>query len=163
MPEAIFSLWSPEIQPTRLPPQSPLDVLAGQAQALTHQTAGILKGEVSQESNDEATAIDLDMIVPAMGGFRRRVLTATHPKGRGYPVWIYAACFPWSRSIPPFTVLSPEQEKAENVAANDAEFRKLVEKVLHSDEVKSVAQSLIAHVNDGLGRRNEDPGRKDSA
>jgi hypothetical protein len=151
MSEVLDSLWSPEIRPTV---RSPFAILDDQARALTSQTEGILVGQtrVTHDEDRANTEVHLDIVVPALNNSRHRILTARYRTDLVYPAWIDADCFrrpaivpggpvgaSWPRGKPP---------KEPNEAANDEEFRRLVEKVLKSDEVTSLATSLIARVND---------------
>jgi hypothetical protein len=155
MPEVAYSLWPPDIKPTT---QSPFAILDLQARALTQQTEGVLAGDLRVAKDDQGrTTLYLDMVVPALGGYRQEVLTATHKTEQVYPVRVDAACFRWIAVLA--TVPGLSGKKPENEAASDEEFRRVVEKVLHSDEVKSVAQSLIARSNETLNQRKDEAER----
>jgi hypothetical protein len=131
MPSTVYSLWSPEIKPIV---QSPFMILQTQAEALTQITNGILQGDVTKTWNDDGSKaiLSLDILVPSLGYYRHGVMTVIHHTEQIYPVEVSAACLGQT------VVEAPTEE----------EFRKLVEKVLRSREVTSVAQSLIARVNE---------------
>jgi len=155
MAQVIDSLWSPTIRPTILSPFAILDL---QARALTQQTNGILVGDVkvAHDEDKKTTYLHLDLIVPALN-YRQRALTAEHAADMIYPVRIDAAYF--RRGLfRPIAALPAifEGRKLETDAASDEEFRHLVEKVLKSDEVTSLALSLIARANDVLQARERE-------
>lgn len=182
MTDPVNSLWPSDIRPDAL---SPFAILELQAGALAVQTKGILVGQVrvSHDDGDTNTHVSLDLVAPLLENFRRRILTATHRTDRIYPARVDADCFrarglaAWTRAITDAVAASTagitaDTRSAENEAATDQEFRRLVEKVLHSSEVRSLAVSLIAQSNDvlkarqreaetdartGKGPRNEEP------
>jgi hypothetical protein len=81
------------------------------------------------------------------------ILTASYDKNMVYPVTLDADCFrPRSLAevFAPLTEMHGSPRKRANSAATDEEFSQLVDKVLHSDEVKSLAVSLIALANERL-------------
>jgi hypothetical protein len=149
MTTAIGSLWSAEIKPDIL---SPRHILTIQANLLGEQTKGVLLGELSErKTEDKRVVFTLDMFAPAIK-YRHRVLTASHSIGLLYPVLLDAEVFrrPPERGlfgaypVPP-RAITP---KSESQADSDDELVKLVEKVLTSSEIVSLAQSLIALSNE---------------
>jgi hypothetical protein len=155
MSEVLDSLWSPEIRPTV---RSPFAILDDQARALASQTEGILVGQtrVTRDEDRANTEVHLDIVVPVLNNSRHRILTARHRTDLVYPAWIDADCFRrsglsltnHSLAAAAAKMAGGKPPKEPNEAANDEEFRRLVEKVLKSDEVTSLATSLIARVND---------------
>ncbi len=144
--------WPTEIQPEI---RSPYSILQQEAQGLEPQTRGILVAEVSADApeGEKRIKLHLDIIVPALNNYRRRILTASYDKNMVYPVTVDADCFrPRSLAevIAPLTEIHGSSPKRANSAATDEEFSQLVDKVLHSDEVKSLAVSLIALANERL-------------
>jgi hypothetical protein len=154
---AVASLWSPDIQSTAL---SPFAILEEQAQALGEQTNGLLVGDVKLVKDNEAgsTRLTLDLVAPLLSNYRRRILTVTHRIDMIYPARVDADCFrgnPVAEMAEMLTASSPffTPKKQKNDASSDKEFRELVEQVLQSHEVTSVAVSLIAQINDVLKER----------
>ncbi|HTU18649.1 MAG TPA: hypothetical protein VMG10_11360 [Gemmataceae bacterium] len=148
MTSAVKSYWSAQIKPDIL---SPRLLLRMQADALTEQTKGVLVGELLEsEREDGNMVLTLDMVAPAIN-YRHRVLTARYTQGRLYPVLLDADIFRSKENIGSVVrsfsdVL--EGKKPECQADNDEELAKLVEKVLTSSSVVSMAQSLIALSNE---------------
>ncbi len=149
-------LWSDDISVDVL---SPVAILRAQARPLAEKTKGLLRADIESITSDTGRVKhQFDLIAPALGNFRRRVLTATHQKDLVYPVIVEAECFlpeynsPISRvaarmqsasSIGPNTL--PDGQR---LAATDQEFIKLVGEVFRSSQVRSLIQSLIARSND---------------
>jgi hypothetical protein len=148
MATASTSYWSPAIQPGVA---TPWMILEDQARALEVQTEGVLRAEVLSTS-DKATKtriLWLDIVVPDMDGYRYRVLSVTHQWDMIYPATIDADCFRRKGVEQLDEALKIVRgAKPENRAASDTEFRTLVQRVLQSDEVTSVAVSLIARANE---------------
>lgn len=144
------SLWPSDIHPNV---SSPYKVLLPQAEALAQITSGLLVGELTiEESSDKSKSYThLDMVAPLLGGYRRRILTLSAPKGILYPVRVEAEMFrrTLSQIIGQATLFPGLKEKPDpNEAATDEELRSLVRQVLNSPEVKAAAVTLIAHSND---------------
>jgi hypothetical protein len=155
MPETTDGLLSLNVQP-RVPEQSPFEILDAVGRAITQQSGGILVGEVRTSRNDDATMQRLGLVVPAMKGARQGVLTAIHPNDEDYPAWIHAPCFPRSLSFPPYTILTPAEDK-EFVASGPEQFRRLVEKVMRSADVVADVKSLTARANEILSQKKDVP------
>ncbi len=124
------NLWSPEITSEV---RSPLVILEQQAAALRDQCAGILTAEVRQaiDKSEGAAYLILDLIAPSLGAARHRILTARYFADRIYPCHVDA-----------------EGLRSAEVAHSTDEFRELVRQVLHSGEVKAIAQSLLVRARD---------------
>jgi hypothetical protein len=138
------SLWPPDI---KADVQSPRTILDLQAKALSRQTNEVLLGEVQTSYDKEkgTVFVSLDIVVPALNGLRRRLLTASHRTDMIYPVKVEAACFADGRlEVDEFGRLRAPR----NEAASDNDFRDLLAKVLRSDEVKAIAVSLVARANE---------------
>jgi hypothetical protein len=131
------SLWSPEIQPNV---STPRDILDLQAFALREQTDGLLSAEVreTRDPSERAVYLLLDIVVPSLNGLRQRVMTARHFTDRIYPCHLDA-----------------EALRSAEVAHSAEEFRELVRQVLHSGEIKALAQSLISRAKEN--RKPETP------
>lgn len=135
MSQNIKSLWSPDIKGTAF---SPLTILKGQVQALALQTRGVLLAEIIEERKDGKIFLSMDIVVPALQGSRHRILKVSHQVGLPYPAWVEAETFRYE---------SATSKKRTN---SDQEFTETVAEVLKSDEVLSVAQSLVALANEAL-------------
>jgi hypothetical protein len=152
MATTVRSLWSDQIRPNIL---SPWTILKSQADALTKQTNGVLVGQLSERGGDNnACLLALDITVPGLGDYRQRVLVATYDRDRFYPVTLDAEIFRpagvqhFIQAIGGLPALSEGKAKPANRADTDTELTNLVEKVLTSAEVVSLAQSLIARVHE---------------
>jgi hypothetical protein len=147
MAATIPNLWPDDISIDVLPP---LALLRTQASLLNKITKGILEAEVTTATNHESEAVQhqLDLIAPALDGYRYRLLTAKHQKDLLYPVTVEAACFP------PVEDEYIGEDSYSRQADTQQEFMKLVGQVLRSGEVRSVIQSLIARTNE---ERTESP------
>jgi hypothetical protein len=148
----------PEKDQTPPKDQSPREILEAEAAELTRRTGGLLIGDLRMSKDDDATMIRFGAVAPALGGGRQGILVAIHPNDEDYPAWIHAACFPRSMNFPPSALLTPAEDK-EFVASGPEQFRRLVEKVLRSHEVKAVVQSLIARSNEVMSQRKVDAER----
>jgi hypothetical protein len=123
------SLWSPEIKPEVLSPRS---ILESQAESLREQSGGLLAAELKvSKDTDGAVTLALEMHAPSLQEHRHRVLTARYFAERIYPCHIDANGL-----------------RSAEVAHSADEFLELLRQVLHSGEVKSLAQSLISRVSD---------------
>jgi len=146
MASAVKSLWSARIKPDIL---SPRQILRVQADALTEMTKGVLVGELLESKGGTGEVVlTLDMLAPAIN-YRQRVLTARHSPSLLYPVNLDADVFR-SKGIQSRQEVGRVflEEKPESQADNDEELVRLVEKVLTSSTVVSMAQSLIALSNE---------------
>jgi hypothetical protein len=147
MTSGVKSYWSAQIKPDIL---SPKQILRVQAEALTAQTKGVLIGELLESKReDKEIVLSLDMLAPIIN-YRHRVLTARYTAGSLYPVVLDADVFR-PKGIQPVGAHITDMlggKKPASQADNDEELVKLIEKVLTSPEVVSIAQSLIALSNE---------------
>lgn len=158
MPEMTDSLLAAAVPPVPLTEQTPREILEAEAAALTRRTGGLLIGDLRARGNDDATMIWFDAMVPALGGGRQAILVAIHPNDEDYPAWIRAACFPRSLYVPPYTLLTPAEDK-EFVASGPEQFRRLVEKVMQSADVVADVEWLSARAREALNRPKDDAER----
>jgi hypothetical protein len=147
--------WPSDIRPTV---QSPFAIIQPLGNGLTRQTKGRLVGEVRlTKSADGKTAfVTLDIVVPALNHYRRRILTASYDAEMIYPALIDADCFRPKTAVEAFAnqisdISLVHRQKRPNEAFSENEFRQLLQQVLNSPEVISLASSLIARVNDAVG------------
>ena len=164
MPTNINSLWPAQI---RVPVQSPWAILNGQAEALGRQTAGLLLGEIRRrEVEEQKVALSFDIVVPALNGYRHRILTVSHDKDMLYPAVVDAellrrtsisgveALRAVSETLKQFSS-GAEPKTPVNRADSDQELIEIVAKVLRSPYVISTAQSLIARASDALAAKEQ--------
>jgi hypothetical protein len=154
MAATIPNLWSDDIKVDIL---TPLVILRSQAGLLGQMTRGLLEAEVSTVTSDTGVVQHhLDLIAPALR-YRHRVLAVKHSRELVYPVAVEAECFQpkpksWTTgeipapSKPSSFPVDPEDGRPK--ANTEQEFIDLVSKVLHSSEVRSIIQSLIARSNE---------------
>jgi hypothetical protein len=155
MSATIPVLWSDDISVDVL---SPLAILRAQIGPLSQKTKGILEAEIDTISSESGKVQhQFDLVAPILNNFRRRILIATHQKDLVYPVVVEAECFvpsdnsifkAFARSQPPILQNPNQLLEGQRRAATDEEFIKLVGEVLHSSQVRSLIQSLIARSND---------------
>lgn len=134
MVQNIQSLWSPDIKGTVM---SPSIILKGQAEALALQTGGVLLAEVVEERGEDEVSLSLDLVAPVLQRSRHRVLRVTHSLNMPYPAKVDAEVFKRTGYVYKY-------------AYTDHAFTEIVAEVLRSNEVSSVAQSLIALANEAL-------------
>ena len=174
MATSIPILWSDDIKVDVL---TPLVILRAQQEPLRRMTQGILEAEITNVISEKLIRHNLDLVAPALGNYRRRVVTVTHFADQVYPVRVDAATrkrrvesqgplLPWSSPLgaetretlrkfsedfptkaEPKTEGEPEPELSPNAATED-QFIKLLGDIFHSDEVRSLIQSLIARSNE---------------
>jgi len=161
MATTIPDLWAEDITVTVLPP---LAVLKAQEGLLAQKTQGLLQAKLTCTESDKLVQYQLDLVAPSLNFYRERLLTATHEKGRYYPVVITAECFlPKAGTFSPISELTAVAVRTMNPsldqrrAATEEEFIRLVREVLHSADVRSLIQSLIARINELPVRDNGQP------
>jgi hypothetical protein len=149
---AIPDLWSDDI---KVDVVTPLAILRAQTGPIRRKTKGILEAEVSTITSEAGRVRhQLDLIAPVLDGYRHRLLAATHEKDLVYPVTVEAECF---KPAPTFggsgevlsSITLPKPDWRPR-AYTEQEFIDLVSKVLHSGEVRSLLQSLIARSNERI-------------
>jgi hypothetical protein len=151
MADTIPNLWSDDI---RVDVLTPLVILRSQASLLRQMTKGILEAEVTTATSDSgAVQHQLDLIAPALNRYRHRVLIAKHERDQVYPVIVEAECFqPKTASqrvaLSMSTLGTGTPGDWRPKADTEQEFIDLVGKALHSGEVRSIIQSLIARSNE---------------
>lgn len=157
MTETVKSLWPPQIRPSIM---SPLTILQAQADALIRQTGGVLSADIKRREEEDKLVLTFDIVVPALGDYRHRILVLAHGREMAYPSVIDAEIFrPMGlASVREFIeahqgVLLGGTKKPVNRADSDQELVDLVAKVLQSPEVLSAAQSLIARASEALATK----------
>src|SRR4051794_11804124 len=90
MTTTLPDLWSDDIKVDVL---SPLVILRSQEGYLERKTQGLLQAKVATTRSGDWVQHQLDLIAPALGGYRRSLLTARHNAEMIYPVFVRAECF----------------------------------------------------------------------
>jgi hypothetical protein len=147
MTDSIPDLWSSDIQVRVL---TPLAILRAQASLLRRKTQGLVEAVVDTRTSKESIRHHLDLIAPAVNGYRERMLTATHSPNRVYPVTVAAECF-FPKGGNAATLLAAIIDKLpenERIAGTQDDFIKLVKEVLQSLQVRGAIESLIAQSNE---------------
>ena len=150
MSQRITSFWPDQIRPELLSPRA---ILKAQGEALANQTEGVLLAEITNTQNDVGIVeLDFDIVVPALSGYRHRILTVAHGKDLPYPAIVDAEEFrPASlRYLQLFLEKGRLPDRATCKADSDIEFMNLVKTVLKSTGVLSAAQSLIVRASEAL-------------
>jgi hypothetical protein len=164
MPDTIPNLWASDISVDVVPPVAILQMQAG---ILKRMTKGLLEGEVSTTyGNNDRVQHQLDVIAPALGYYRHRLLSATHDRELVYPVTVEAECFLPAGIDAVLPALKANDllqgvDKSKPKAATQEEFLDLVGKVLRSQQVKSLIQSLIARINEQRPPSDKSPATGD--
>lgn len=141
------SLWPGQI---RAGIQSPLAILQVQALALERQTSGVLTAEVlKKKDGGDRVELSFNIVVPALDGFRHRVMNVAHAENQPYPALISAEIFRgyvafYDNFLTDGTVLA----KTPNRADTEEEFRNIIAQVFTSTNVVTTAQGLIARATD---------------
>jgi len=154
MTATIPDLWSEEIKVDVL---TPLAILRTQEGFLERRTQGTLRALVSSNESASWVRHQLDLIAPALDGYRTTLLTAKHHIDSVYPVIVRSRVFLPAHSPQQILEGDPDLLPDEKEAITQDEFIELVRKVLHSRHVLSLTQSLIARSNE---MRNQGQGRE---
>ena len=148
----IPNLWPDDIQVDVLPPVA---ILRAQENMLANKTQGILHAELTATETEHFVQHHLDLVAPALNGYRERLLSASHRKDRIYPVTVAADCLSPKQThlvglMPqPSTEDNAELQKPnEKLAATQNELLEIIRSVLHSADTRSLIQSLIAKSNE---------------
>lgn len=137
MSSKIPNLWPTEA--VSFETLSPVAILRVQAENLTRMTHGLLQGEVLTTNVSQKTVRHhLEIVAPALNGYRHQLLTVKHDKNLVYPV--------------SFVTDEPagddELHAFSSTAYTEEEFIKLLTGALQSGYVLSVINSLIARSNE---------------
>ena len=127
MSTAMPNLWPENLSTDVLPP---LAILRAQAGLLGKITKGILEAEVTSVAKDDVVRHQLDVIAPALDGYRHRLLVVEHESHLVYPA-----------------IIDPDSNEAE-FAQTPQNFINRLQTLLNSGQVLSVITSLIARSNE---------------
>lgn len=133
MSATIPNLWPDDITVDVVTPAA---ILKAQASQLAASTKGLLLAEVNASRAGSQVVHQLDVIAPALGGYRHRLLQVSHRQDRVYPATV---------SGPGLEALS---EWGDKEAYTQQELLKLIGASLQSGEAKSLLLSLIARSNE---------------
>lgn len=146
MTQRIPNLWSEK--DVKVEVLSPLAILQTQAANLETMTKGLIEAEITTLTNERGeTLYNLDLVAPALGGYRHRLFGISHKQDMVYPVkFILPSSQNFGSMFPFASQLSAETE---------AEFLEKLGEVLQSNSVNAVIQSLIARSNEVQSVGNE--------
>lgn len=147
MAQRIPNLWSEK--DVKVEVLSPVAILHTQAANLETMTKGLIEAEITMLSNERGeTLYNLDLVAPALGGYRHRLFGISHKQDMVYPVKFVLES---TQTFPLFARLNGKGEIAETEAA----FLEKLGEVLQSSTVNAVIQSLIARSNEVQAAHNE--------
>jgi hypothetical protein len=138
MATTIPDQW-PDIDVNILTPQA---ILRYQASQLKKKTRGLLDAELSVTTAGNKSSLQLDLIAPALNGYRHRVLAAHFETEMVYPAIVVADCYLESTGSLAFPYPGHRE------ASTEREFLEIVAEVLRSKEVRALIDSLIARSNE---------------
>jgi hypothetical protein len=138
MATTIPDQW-PEIDVNILTPQA---ILRYQASQLKKKTRGLLDAELAVTTAGNKSSLQLDLIAPALNGYRHRVLAAHFDTEMVYPARVVADCYSEPGSLADF------DRGGHREASTEREFLEIVAEVLRSKEVRALIDSLIARSNE---------------
>jgi len=115
--------------PVNVEIRPPISFLKEQASALTKETKGLLQGQVVVQSSGTPSLIaSLDIVAPALNGYRVRVVTITHA----------LAFYPLS--------LKNELTNQQVAVSSESVFATVLRQFLSSTQVHNVVGALIAQI-----------------
>jgi hypothetical protein len=117
------------------PAVTPLSILREQAGLLTQRTGGVLRGAVETWSEGERVAHTFNIVVPALGGYKRTLFTVYH-NPLGYPISVE------TDPKPVFGIPTEPQ-----TIADENQFRNWLRSMLRSSDVKRIVESLYAQAS----------------
>ncbi len=149
MSATIPDLWSDDIEVNLV---SPVAILRAQTGFLERKTQGVLRAEVTSTTSDNREIHSLDLIAPALNGYRKSILSAAHAKDMIYPVTVRSEGL-----IPPDRGLGDALARLamgssgpdRKSVSSQTELIEVVREILQSGYVRSLIHSLIARSNEG--------------
>ena len=129
----VESFWAiPDVTEVR----TPLSILREQANALTEQTKGVLVGmvEVYRDSQDGDLTINLEVSVPALNGYRYRIISYRQP------VELYPGTF----SGDPIAKIAISNGRV----IDEEQFITYIKVVLSSERIRRVLGTLLSQAKD---------------
>ena len=152
--DQIPNLWpTDEIVVDVLPP---LVILRAQASNLRLMTKGILEAEINTlRGSGGRLQHQLEILVPALEHYRRRLLTATHDENMVYPVYVDdetpevdTANALLGREVGDLISAGMRGVRKPVRCSTQDVFIETLQQILRSSTVKSLVQSLIARSNE---------------
>ena len=135
MAATIPNLWP--VSEINLDMLTPLVILRTQGTRLQEFTKGVLEGEVKIVSTEKQTQLHLDVIAPALKGYRQRIVTVSYMTGNVYPV-----------SFDALQSFDIEDWVNKWFVSTDREFMRTLSDVFESKKVKAILSSLLAQSNE---------------
>jgi hypothetical protein len=137
--QANESFWPSDLQLATV--VTPVSVLRTQATLLGEQTKGLLEGEVKTWTHESSVYHDLYIVVPALGGYRYRLLRVHHPMAL-YPVFIDEEPKPYGTIVMlPVGDFDPLGTRTLN---DEEALRSWLRKTLASEESTRIIRNLYA-------------------
>ena len=123
---------------------TPLSILREQAGLLTQRTQGRLRAEVETWTAGEFVTIALNIVVPALGGYKYTLFTIHHDptEPEGYPVFVDTAP---KALFPPG--LPDENLSLGGRINNENDFRNWLRLTFASEEVTRIVKSLYGQAS----------------
>ncbi len=141
MAQRIPNLWSEK--DVKVEVLTPLAILRTQAANLEQMTQGLIEAEIVTSTSDKGeTVYQLDVIAPALGGYRHRLFSISHQKDMVYPVRF---------TVPPGIAMELKRIGGGNwleVTGTESAFLDQLEDVLTSNTINAIIQSIIARSNE---------------
>lgn len=145
----IPDLWGPKISVDVL---TPIAILNAQVTLLKQKTQGIVLAELKSSVDDkQIVTILFDLVAPAVGNFRSRVLAVRHKADFVYPALVTSGAF----NVDYAAALSlgelkwgAAEDQYSKLARTEDEFLSLLQEALQSGPIMSIVQSMIARSNE---------------
>ena len=165
MSTSIPVLWADDIKVDIVPP---IAILRAQVEPLRRMSGGLLGAEVTNTVSGEFVKHFLDVIAPALHGYRQRILSVAHHSEMVYPVRVESHFHSTKWEVPPTPGMSvlrrplmpPEMANLfAKFASGDPgvpwmpnaetqeELIQAIQLILRSGDVRGLTQSLIARSN----------------
>ena len=149
MQTTIPDLWGDAITVDIL---TPIAILNAQSEFLKQKTQGIVWGELIGRQKGNVLTVWFDLRAPALNGFRTRILGVKHLIDQVYPASVTAAnLYPTGGDSMPTGALQwdgAQGSRRSILTPTQEAFIEVVGRVLHSSDVTSTIQSLIARSNE---------------
>jgi len=151
----MLDLWPADIGTAAV--TTPVTILKEQATALGNKTKNIVEGEVTPATSEtsEKFAYAFNIVGPALGGYRYRLLTIRYPVDEFYPVEILVEPEILRHVPQEFRARLADEPVAgrefarlagANASAKDKEqFERVLKSVFNAPKTLHVIQAIIAH------------------
>lgn len=138
MTEGIPNLWPKKFGRGIL---TPLAVLRVQAAKFKDMTEGLLEADVTTEFEREDLKVHaLELVAPALDGYRRTILTVRHAHPGAYPLWLRSE---FSTATEDYDEDHPSGE-----CGSQEELFAALREVFASRQLSTLVESLIAQINE---------------